>query len=258
INEKNVGFVRNFERAISRCKGRYIALADQDDVWLPKKLETLAKNICHHSLICSDACLIDQNGKIINKSYKNYARLIVKTGKSFKTLVYHNFVPGCTTLFKQELLTKALPIPEDAKYHDWWLAIVASKMDGIKFLDTPLIFYRLHPSGHTGATKKLGLLQDIIAFFSNKAKNERRERKKQEIKMNYERIKAIITSPIFNNSEKEYLKEAIEYYGDIFKSHLPLKALRIGIKNRDFIYARAHGLRKWIHIFFNFISQTLI
>ena len=35
VNERNIGFKKKFERAISLCKGEYIALSDQDDVWRP-------------------------------------------------------------------------------------------------------------------------------------------------------------------------------------------------------------------------------
>ena len=34
VNEKNLGFKKNFEKAISLCKGEYIALSDQDDIYV--------------------------------------------------------------------------------------------------------------------------------------------------------------------------------------------------------------------------------
>src|SRR5574344_2136916 len=39
INEQNLGYNKNFEKAITLCQGDYIALCDQDDVWLPEKIE---------------------------------------------------------------------------------------------------------------------------------------------------------------------------------------------------------------------------
>src|SRR5690242_1846918 len=39
INERNLGSTKNFEKAIGLCQGEIIALADQDDVWFPQKLE---------------------------------------------------------------------------------------------------------------------------------------------------------------------------------------------------------------------------
>ena len=45
INDENLGFVRNFEKILARCTGDFIALADQDDIWLPDKLERLIAGI---------------------------------------------------------------------------------------------------------------------------------------------------------------------------------------------------------------------
>ena len=68
INEQNLGFVKNFEKAASLCTGEYIAFADQDDVWLPDKIEILLSEIGNNSLICSDAKLIDENNNQVAES----------------------------------------------------------------------------------------------------------------------------------------------------------------------------------------------
>jgi glycosyltransferase involved in cell wall biosynthesis len=38
-NERQLGFTRNFEKALSLCDGDLIFLSDQDDVWFPEKIE---------------------------------------------------------------------------------------------------------------------------------------------------------------------------------------------------------------------------
>jgi len=68
VNSTNLGVTKNFEKAISMCSGEYIALADQDDIWLPKKLEILHKNIGDSSLIYSNACIINENSEIQNET----------------------------------------------------------------------------------------------------------------------------------------------------------------------------------------------
>src|SRR5215208_90703 len=50
VNETNLGSTRNFERAISLCEGDFIALADQDDVWLPEKLERLERALADENI----------------------------------------------------------------------------------------------------------------------------------------------------------------------------------------------------------------
>ena len=69
-NDNNLGFVKNFEKAISLCSGDFIALADQDDVWKKNKLEVFLKNINGNMLIYSDAILIDQHSKETGKQYE--------------------------------------------------------------------------------------------------------------------------------------------------------------------------------------------
>lgn len=70
VNEKNLGFVKNFEKAMTLCKGKFVALADQDDIWEKNKIQILYGHIGDSLLIHSDASLIDAEGEIINTSYK--------------------------------------------------------------------------------------------------------------------------------------------------------------------------------------------
>ena len=68
-NTRNLGYVKNYEKAISLCQGDFIALSDQDDIWEKRKIEILMKEIGENLLIHSDAALIDENGNIIADSY---------------------------------------------------------------------------------------------------------------------------------------------------------------------------------------------
>ena len=61
-NEDNLGFKKNFEKAITLCQGEYIALSDQDDIWMPNHLELLKNAIKGKVLSCGNADLIDKDG----------------------------------------------------------------------------------------------------------------------------------------------------------------------------------------------------
>jgi len=138
INKNNLGFKRNFEKAISLCSGDFIALADQDDIWIENKIEVLVKEIGENSLIHSACSLIDENSKEISS-------LWIKQDDfkySFAKFIFGNTVTGCTVLFKKELLKDFSPIPSGEKYHDCWLALLATKMNGIVYCDKPLVKYR--------------------------------------------------------------------------------------------------------------------
>jgi glycosyltransferase involved in cell wall biosynthesis len=72
VNTRNIGFIRNFERAISLCNGVLIAPCDQDDVWLIDKLRTLVRAIGHHSMVYSDSELIDAEGRPLGVSMSRF------------------------------------------------------------------------------------------------------------------------------------------------------------------------------------------
>ncbi len=140
-NKKNLGFVKNFEQAISLCKGDFIALADQDDIWKINKLELFLNDINHNVLIYSDAILIDINGHEIGEELIRRNSCLV-SGKCNKAFFLSNCVSGNTLMFKRELIEHILPIPEKISYHDIWIAFVASTYSTITYTDEAMTYYR--------------------------------------------------------------------------------------------------------------------
>ena len=74
-NEVNLGFKKNFEKAISLCKGEYIALSDQDDIWYNNHLEILLNNIGDNILACADEELVDYSGHYLGMTVGKQLRL---------------------------------------------------------------------------------------------------------------------------------------------------------------------------------------
>ncbi len=152
-NQKNLGYVKNFEKAISLCNGEYIALSDQDDIWLEKKIEILLNDIGNFDLIHSDAYLIDENGEILHKSYSNFAKKQLNP-KDIIELAFTPMVTGCTCMFTKDLKEKVLPFCSEIHVHDLWISLVAFKNNGIKYNSESLIKYRQHDNNQIGALKK--------------------------------------------------------------------------------------------------------
>lgn len=140
-NKKNLGFVKNFEYAISLCSGDYIALADQDDIWKKDKIEVFIKNIGNNLLIYSDAILVDKYSKEIGKELIRPNGNLVK-GKCNKAFIFYNCVSGNTLMFKRELIKYILPIPNEMAFHDIWIAFVASTIGTITYTDIAYTYYR--------------------------------------------------------------------------------------------------------------------
>lgn len=128
-----------------------IALADQDDFWLPQKLEILEKEIEKKkgSLVFGDAQVIDADGKITHPSWRALAH--IRTDLPYTArLAGTNNITGCLSLFRAKILDRALPIPEAVGVHDAWIALLAAKRGGITAIDTPVIQYRLHNANAVG------------------------------------------------------------------------------------------------------------
>jgi glycosyltransferase involved in cell wall biosynthesis len=161
-NEINLGFVKNFEKAITLCTGDYIALCDQDDVWNPNKLEVLIQSIGDSDLIFADAEIIDENGRIIFNSFKDYISVKHPKENQFARLLYGNYIYGASMFFKSSLKNAILPFPEKLPYHDMWIGLAAAANDKIKFEGSVLNKYRLHGNNNTGISN--------LSDFKNKLK----------------------------------------------------------------------------------------
>jgi glycosyltransferase involved in cell wall biosynthesis len=175
-NTRNVGVLRAFETALSRCSGEVIFLSDQDDLWLPKKVETVLEAFEHEAdlmLVVSDAILIDQGGNRIGDSF--YAqRGRFRAGLWSNVLIgkFH----GCTMAFRSRLLPSVLPFPSGSQvHHDTWIGCVNTLAGGkTKYIAEPLVAYRRHSTNVTGrirlssytrATVRSQLLLGLLIFL---------------------------------------------------------------------------------------------
>lgn len=155
----NQGCIANVNRLLEGTTATYVALADQDDLWLPHKLEqSLALMLRLEArygqqmplLVHSDLQLVDADGQPLLQTYWQRQRLDpARTG--LVDLLSTNVVTGCSVLLNRSLLDRALPIPSQALMHDWWLALVASAFGYIDALPQPTVLYRQHSSNVRGS-----------------------------------------------------------------------------------------------------------
>ncbi len=151
--KSNLGFKRNFEFLLREATGRFVALADQDDIWLPTHIELLLKSIGNSLLVCGNCELVDSNGCTLGRTMKGEAGIeFIPTDmeSQFHHLLYNNFVQGCTALISRRLIDLALPIPENVRFHDYWLASVAALTSPIVYVDEIIVKYRQHSKNVIG------------------------------------------------------------------------------------------------------------
>lgn len=160
LNDANLGVVKTFEVALSLCTGEFIALADQDDYWLPNKLELLMANIGSNWLIHSDAYIVDENLNVISESYS-----MIKPyhDNSLAMYLLRNNVTGCTVLLHRDLLKSALPFPPHVIMHDHYLALCAKYYAKLSYLNQPLLKYRQHAQNVVGSD----VTQSYLAMIAN-------------------------------------------------------------------------------------------
>lgn len=171
-NSTNLGSNKTFERLTKEADGVYFAYCDQDDIWLEHKIELLKSEIesSHALLVCSDVIPIDKNGRQIGNSIKDFRpRHIFCSGNGLaETLIYRNFVIGCTMLIDAKTARMAVPFAV-SMVHDHYLAFVCALHGSIVVMPQPLVKYRMHDDNQTsvlaGIVNKDDYKQKHISSF---------------------------------------------------------------------------------------------
>lgn len=148
----------NFFSLLQYSKSDYVMTCDQDDIWLPEKIELAYKKMMETEneyenipiLIHSDLKVVDENLNIISNSLFKLQNLD-STRDKINNLLVQNIVTGCTVMVNRKLLSYTTNIPEKAVMHDWWMALIASCLGKIVFIETPTILYRQHDLNSVGA-----------------------------------------------------------------------------------------------------------
>jgi len=158
----SLGAAGNFAELLQHSTADYLMFCDQDDVWLKEKLGLSLKRIqeleaIHGKatplLVHTDLKVVDKNLATLSNSFWKHQNLDPRTGERWNRLLVQNVVTGCTTIINRALREAALPIPGAAIMHDWWLALVASLLGRVEFIDQPTVLYRQHGHNDTGAKK---------------------------------------------------------------------------------------------------------
>ena len=162
VNPRNLGSRANFAQAIGLCRGSWIALSDQDDVWRPNKLRRLTEAAEQNpaaGLVFSDARLIDQRGAPLGERlwdaihFTRGERRRLQRGREAAVLLRHNVVTGATMMFQARWRELILPIA-DGWVHDGWIALLVAAVSRIVGVAEPLIDYRQHPRQQIGERKR--------------------------------------------------------------------------------------------------------
>jgi glycosyltransferase involved in cell wall biosynthesis len=147
----NLGFSGSFFALLASvpADADVIMLSDQDDVWLPGKIERAVATLQGRTdpvLYCSRQQLVNERLAPIGLSSP------APRGPSFANALAENIVTGCTIALNRAALALVLRLgnPSRIYFHDWWMYLVVSALGSVVVDATPTILYRQHGANQIG------------------------------------------------------------------------------------------------------------
>lgn len=177
INDNNLGVNKNFEKAIKYCNGDYIAICDQDDIWMQTKIEKSVAKLIEiennglPSLVTSKNIEIDRSGIIINKPLEEGDSI------DYYISLFNHYMQGCSMFMNRKLLDYILPLPDRKEImYDVFIGLTASMIGNKYNIDEPLMYHRRHESNVTSSiyknnNKNLFQLGKYFPFYSHERLN---------------------------------------------------------------------------------------
>lgn len=173
---ENLGYAKSFWNLIQKSDDfNYYAFCDQDDIWLPNKLENAIKLIQKNKdkdnqpvLYTSNVICVDNNmNKLENKSF--FCEKPLNIYESFQKSI----LPGCTFVFNNNA-KKILKLYNGfMESHDWATYVIINTFGKVIYDSNSYIHYRIHEQNTIGATTKIKNLKIKIKRFFSKRKNTR-------------------------------------------------------------------------------------
>jgi len=166
-NKENIGYNKNFAKALKLASSNFIALSDQDDIWLPQKLGKLLNAFTNSDIILVHSRSVRLDNGELKYRMANLHRHF--TGNDTRQLLYFNHIMGHDMMFRKTLVDKLLPIPAGMSY-DWWIAVVATCYGTVGGVHEFLVHHRIHAHNNffssVAASKKEELdLEDTLRLF---------------------------------------------------------------------------------------------
>lgn len=161
-NKGRLGACLNFGELLNYSTADYIMFSDQDDVWLPKKIQLTfelmkSAEVLYPDrplLVHTDLIVVDSDLNVIAESMWNYHNICPTIGDDLAKTLVEGVVSGCTMMINKRAKDVSSPIPREAIIHDWWIAVHVAKHGKIIYSSVPLILYRQHFGNKIGAKKK--------------------------------------------------------------------------------------------------------
>lgn len=176
---KNQGYVRSFEQSVLASRGEYVFLADQDDVWVPGRLETMIAALQDSDVVASNFAVLGGGSRgrvpeLKSSDSRHFLRNILGTVVGYRP--YY----GCGMAMTRRQAAVFAPVPSYLREsHDLWLALCGNVAKSMVHLDQPTLLRRLHDENVTprGWRSLSAILRARIMILRALAEAIRRTRK---------------------------------------------------------------------------------
>lgn len=151
----------NFMSLLTHVEAPYAMFCDQDDVWLPEKVErTFGKmqelEAAHKP---EEPLLVFSDMEVVNERLETTAESFMVSSRfdhlrtALPQLAAQNVAAGCTMMMNASLvgLCERGVDPDRIAMHDWWAIMVAAAFGRIGYVDDRLSLYRQHGHNEVGA-----------------------------------------------------------------------------------------------------------
>lgn len=159
----NRGAACNYLHLLNEINSDLYLFCDQDDIWLPHKVERLVEGISS----IGQPALVYANGYFYRSGRVLSQKTTTIHPRTLKdSLFFNSGVQGCSTIINAQLLALLKPFPEQVAMHDHLLTMAAVAFGKISYIDEVLTWYRQHERNVTG-NQQLGYYTKIRSFFTN-------------------------------------------------------------------------------------------
>ncbi len=175
-NEMNLGVTLNFLQALCRTTSEYIMFCDQDDFWKSNKIAVTLKRMRHMEAqigkttplaVFTDATVTDKDLNVTKNSFFCSNHLSPKK-TDIAHILMENKLIGCTVMVNSSLrkVLQSRRLPMHARYHDWWIALIASSFGKIGYVNESTLLYRQHGGNVVGGSGFISYLKNRVASLS--------------------------------------------------------------------------------------------
>lgn len=155
--KENIGLVRSLNVLLNQADADFIMFSDQDDIWLPEKMEWSLGEIQRiekrgkPAMICTDVTCVDECGRTICQSLFQNMHLIDSVMGNKQKMLALNIIQGCTIMINKSAKVKIYPMPEYMRMHDMWIGAVVAHYGTTSYLHKQTMLYRQHNRNVVGS-----------------------------------------------------------------------------------------------------------